>query len=295
MTFGRREDVKKDETIEMSKPNELRRLQLAQLYILKKVVDVCKSCQINYILHYGTLLGAIRHNGFIPWDDDIDIAMKRTDYDKFLQIAQSELGDDFFVQHYTTDSNYTRYIIKVRLNGTEHIEYEDQHIHMNHGIYLDIFPLDNVLKPNGIDLVLRKRIIKILRQLIATKKGINERDSKSKNLARLLLRPFIYLFPDRIFYSLIETTNKWSSKKGGKFWASFNGAYDIKKEVIHETSLNEISFAEFEGCEFRVPTDFDKVLSTLYGDYMMIPFVENRISHDIIKLDLGKYITIINT
>jgi lipopolysaccharide cholinephosphotransferase len=97
---------------------QLRALQLMELKMLSKVDDICRKHNIRYYIVAGTLLGAIRHGGFIPWDDDIDIAMYREDYTKFLEIAPDELGTEFFVQTWQSERNYFRYVARVRANGT---------------------------------------------------------------------------------------------------------------------------------------------------------------------------------
>ena len=273
----------------MSKENDIRSLQLVQLYILKKVAEVCDKHNIVYYLHYGTLLGAVRHKGFIPWDDDIDIAMKRDDYNRFLKVAQAEMGDEFFIQHYTTDKNYSRYIIKVRLNGTRHIEYSVEDISMNHGVYIDIFPLDKVPSEKGVGVVSRKMMLKNLHIIIATKKGSKERTSQLKVIARFLFNPILKVMGDGLFYWMIEKTYNATPEANKDIWASFASPYKIKKDIIAGKDLGEGEFVEFEGEKFRIPSNSDKILSTIYGDYMTLPPHENRVVHDIVNLDLGKY------
>ncbi len=279
----------------MNQVGSTRSLQLVQLFILRKVVEVCDKHNIEYFLHYGTLLGAVRHKGFIPWDDDIDIAMKRDDYNLFLQIAQSELGDEFFIQHYTTDSNYPRYIIKVRLVGTEHKEYSVEDISMNHGVYIDIFPLDKVPVSRGSSLIYRKKMLKMLHIFIATKKGSKERTSQLKTIARFLFNPVFQLFNDSFIYKQIEKIYSATSNKKGDYWASFASPYGIEKDVIAEADIGKGSYVDFEGEKFKIPSDYDIILSMLYGDYMTLPPKDKRIVHDIVGLDLGKYSGLIET
>lgn len=94
--------------------HKMTNVQHIELEILKKIDEVCKKHNINYWLDSGTLLGAVRHQGFIPWDDDIDIGMLREDYEKFLKVAQKDLGDDYFLQTRSTDKNYPLVFAKVR-------------------------------------------------------------------------------------------------------------------------------------------------------------------------------------
>ena len=120
----------------------LRRVQLTQLSIAKEIKRVCDKYGIEYILDSGTLLGAVRHRGFIPWDDDMDIAMTRENYDKFVSVAQTEFKDKYFLQTWETDKNCPFPFAKVRLNGTSYVENVCEHADIHKGIYVDVFPYD---------------------------------------------------------------------------------------------------------------------------------------------------------
>ena len=120
---------------------ELRRIQLLELDLLKKVKKICEKYGLVYYLVSGTLLGAVRHKGFIPWDDDIDIAMPYNDYCIFLTLAQKELGDKYFVQNFNTEDGFNRGFTKIRINNTTYVSTENIDSTIHQGIWIDIFPL----------------------------------------------------------------------------------------------------------------------------------------------------------
>lgn len=119
---------------------QLREVQLFDLQILKDVVRVCDNNNIKYMISSGTLLGAVRHGGFIPWDDDTDIYMPLSDYKKFLKIAQRELGEKYFVQNYKTDKNYSEMWTQIRANGTTSMPVKAYKFDIHYGMCMDIFP-----------------------------------------------------------------------------------------------------------------------------------------------------------
>ena len=116
--------------------DQIRKLQLAQLYIMKNIAAICDENNICYYLCGGTLLGAIRHSGFIPWDDDLDITMYRQDLKKLTKIVEEKYSDLFFVQNFQSDKNYARYIPKIRLNGTVQMEEDYAKSDIHQGIYI---------------------------------------------------------------------------------------------------------------------------------------------------------------
>ncbi len=128
-------------------PDVLRKIQLVQLEILLEFDRICKENNLPYQLFFGTLLGAIRHKGFIPRDDDVDVCMLRGDYNRFLQLCEDQLNKDYFLQTYKTDKEYIHSFARIRKNNTLALQRIYSKIAMHHGIFIDNFPLDNIL-PN---------------------------------------------------------------------------------------------------------------------------------------------------
>ncbi len=117
-------------------------IQKEELRILIEFDRICRKHNIKYSLSYGTLIGAIRHQGFIPWDDDIDVGMLREDYEVFLEKGQKLLQSDLFLQTCYTDPKYPQVYAKIRKNNTSFVETTVKNIQMHHGIYIDVFPFD---------------------------------------------------------------------------------------------------------------------------------------------------------
>lgn len=132
---------------EMTK-EELRRMQLIQLELLLEVDRICRKYHISYSVEGGTLLGAVRHGGFIPWDDDVDIAMVRSEYRKFCKVCKKELDQEkYFFQNHDTDPEYRWGYAKVLKNGTSFVRYGQEHMKMRRGVYVEIFLMDGI--PEG--------------------------------------------------------------------------------------------------------------------------------------------------
>ena len=122
-----------------------KKLQTAILMIAKEIVRLCDENNIPYFINGGTQLGAIRHKGFIPWDDDFDIGMRRADYEKFLKVCEEQLDHNkYFLQTEDTEKNYAFYFAKIQLKGTSIIEDFSKNVQIEHGIFVDIFPYDNI-------------------------------------------------------------------------------------------------------------------------------------------------------
>ncbi|MEA4950693.1 MAG: LicD family protein, partial [Petrimonas sp.] len=122
----------------------LRKLQQTQLEIFKIIDSICRKHRISYSLYGGTLLGAVRHHGFIPWDDDLDIAMTRANFNQFREAWIEEKIDGYFFQEYENDPGFTRTFSKVRKGGTVFLGHDEVGKNYHHGIFVDIFPFDKV-------------------------------------------------------------------------------------------------------------------------------------------------------
>lgn len=273
----------------------VRKLQLTQLYMMGEIADICEKNNIRYYLCGGTLLGAVRHQGFIPWDDDLDITMYRSDMNKLIRILQTSYCDKYFIQNCETDKNYTRYITKIRLNDTCQVEknYKEDGIHG--GIYIDIFPLDHVTKTDGIGLHVRGKLLRLLFAYKTTRCTKDWPTTKAKKVIIKILKPFTFLIPSSFVNKLFDWVCTASDKPGAKYTTSFASHYLWKKQLVDNDVYGEGIMLKFENTEFRVPSRYLDLLTQIFGEnYMELPPEEKRTSgHTLVKIDLGKYESVI--
>ncbi len=252
------------------------------LELLKQFINVCEKFGYKYWLIGGTLLGAVRHNGYIPWDDDVDVCMMREDYEAFAKHAQEELPEWCFLQTVDTDTEYLHNIMKIRNSNTTFIEKNYSHININHGMYIDIFPLDNYYT-SGI----KRKMFKMKRCVFDSyirSLYLSCPETKNSKMAEILLKP-IY----RTNAGIIKGRDKlFANVKHTGVLCNYSGAWG-EKEVFPEEWFRETVKMKFEGIEVNVPAEYDKILTKMYGDYMQLPPIEKRKSHhEIVAFDLEK-------
>lgn len=250
----------------------LKELQQVELDIFKSFVSVCETLGIRYYLIAGTLLGAVRHKGFIPWDDDIDVGIPREDYELFISKAQDLLPSHLFLQTYKTDRGYCQAFAKIRNTNTAFIEESVQNTPINHGIYIDIFPLDkcSVNVRYTLPFRLKERVYRLRGSCMA--KG--SKPPLMFRLIRLACAP-LSLNP----YKSMEKLDKhYQTMPSGDMLINFGGIYG-KREIMPAEWYGDGALIEFEGMLVSVPCEYDKVLTSLYGDYMTPPPVEKRVTH----------------
>lgn len=248
----------------MNKVNEKHREVLLEL--LKELDRVCKKHEIKYQLFCGSALGAVRHKGFIPWDDDLDVAMLRSEYQRFLEIAPSELGEQYFLQA-ELSPNWSMFFSKLRKNDTTFLEkYHPRYPH-HQGIYIDIFPIDNASN----NLFWRKVQFYCSKVVIAKslyRRGY-ETDSKGKKLFMNLCR----LLPLKPFHKIAKNEKCTDSNFVHTFVAC---TARYSKGVYQRKWIENTALMDFEGEKYPVSEYYDDLLSTLYGDYMRIPSEDER-------------------
>lgn len=242
--------------------------QAALNTILKEFDRVCHKLDIPYVLFAGTMLGAVRHSGFIPWDDDLDVLMLRKDYERFLAEADSELDrEKFFLQKEFSD-HWPMFFSKLRLNGTTCLEkYHARDAKIHHGVYMDIFPCDAAAGTS----VGRKLQYYASKVVIA--KSVDKRGYDTDSLTKKAIMAACRLLPNKPFLRLA----KKGAKDSGKVHTFLGGGRGFDKNVFDRAWFTDRTMAEFEGGEYPIPREFDAVLSMLYGDYMTLPPPEQRV------------------
>ena len=267
---------KRDEGIRYQEVTDIREIQQMELGIMEYIHETCQKIGVKYFLAYGSLIGAVRHKGFIPWDDDMDICMLREDYEKLQDYLIANPDERYEVMSYKNNLNYVYPFMKVQDNHTYLLE-EDVRIDSNMGIYVDIFPVDGYED----DSVFKDKMTRLIkkRQLSCyTFKGI----TNTKSLLNSLIRYISVI----IFY--FTNTNKYirgidelaQSRKVDDYELVDYLIYkDMNKPVWKREWLNQTITGVFEGKEFMIPKNYHEILTSDYGDYTQLPPVELRFSH----------------
>jgi lipopolysaccharide cholinephosphotransferase len=286
-----REDFSKmfpDTRLENQKLSELRQAQLIILRILKIVDYICNKHNIGYWLHGGTLLGAVRHGGFIPWDDDLDIAMTREDYNSFLSLAKEELPEDLFLQNLET----TKYA------GNTWTQIKDRKSFINiregsqfhQGLYLDIFPMDsyseNFFKRNFHERLLKTLYVYIYAINSPLKKPFLRKSYLAKNLMKITLKTVFFgcaVFNKQVVYKLNLKRRERiikSMEKNPKTNYGFGADTLNWKNIYKAEHIFPLKKIKFEDGEFSAPNNCEAYLTNSYGSsYMTPPPQHKRVAH----------------
>lgn len=257
-------------------------LQKVEFELLKKFVEICEKLNLTYFLVCGTALGSVKYHGFIPWDDDIDVALPREDYKIFCEKAQELLPEYYFVQTYFTDPKYPNFYCKLRDSRTTYIEKSVQNLNMNHGVYIDIFPLDGYPDDNeeANSLEKKKRLLKL--QLISAF-TINK-DQKFVTRIFLILERMIGLHKrSNVIAQKIETLiSKWSTEDS-ELWCN-HGNWQGKLEYAPCAQYGKGTWGTFEGLNVRIPEQYDEYLTQKYGDWRADIPEEKKVGHHFYKI-----------
>ncbi len=262
------------EKIKLSK-KYLRNLQLIELEMIVEVDRICRKNHIKYTLDGGTMLGAVRHKGFIPWDDDADIVFTRHEYAKFYRACKKDLDTErFFLQEYRTDPYYRWGYAKLRRIGTEFIRAGQEHMRYRTGVCIDLFPVDNVPDQYflrriyyGINYFIRKSLYAEL--------GMKAAGSAPLRMWYRLL----YLIPRDSLFKVRNVMAAFCNRKKTRLVTHTmypNPGPECKYGMPSE-SYDDYIEMEFEGMMFKVSADYDRFLRLSYGDYMEFPPVDKRV------------------
>lgn len=263
-------------------PQQLRKLQLAELEILIEFDRVCRKNGLKYCLACGTLLGAVRHKGFIPWDDDIDVWMMREEYEKFCRICERELDEKYFFQNWDTDPCFNSAYGKLRKKGTRYIRAGQERMKYKDGIYIDILPLDNM--PDHYWERWKMAVgAWVFRKLTYAQAGSMCEENPVRRMLFRLLAIVPLSFSKKTFEALIT---KYKTRE--TLFCKCLG--DIHFTPYWKEDFLELIEWEFEGHRFFIPKRYDAILKNDIGiDYMQLPPKEMRRPHaNASYIDFGK-------
>ena len=253
---------------------QLTKLKQVELEMLQEFIRVCKILNLKYYVIGGTLLGAVRHGGFIPWDDDIDVGMIREDYEIFVAKAQEYLPKKYFLQTGRTDPEWCMHFAKIRDTQTLFVEKTVENKKMNHGIFIDIFPLDHIKR--------KKRGWKIRALSYVEAKWYRRYPFKDK-IKRFALGCTVFSFSIKNAFNRKERI--FLRRKTGKYLINYSSAWG-DKEIFDKNYFRDIVELQFENLIVNAPIDYDKVLTDLYGDWRKLPPEDQRVAHHYIsKID----------
>ncbi len=251
---------------------------------LKLILDefdrICKALNIPYMLFAGSMLGAVRHQGFIPWDDDIDVIMMRSDYDRFLAEAATVMDSEKFFLQKEFSEHWPMFFSKLRLNNTTCIEKyypkdEDSHL----GIYIDIFPCDNAFKNDS------GRKLQFLASKIVIAKSLYKRGYVTDSITKKVFMAICRFLPAKPFINIV----KGGKKNSDCVHSFFAAARNYSKNVFPRDYMADTIQFKFEDKFYPVSSQYDKLLQIIYGDYMTLPSEDKRkTKQHVILIDTDK-------
>lgn len=268
---------------------EIQRIETEALSVLK---DVCDKLHISYFAIGGTALGAVRHNGFIPWDDDIDIGMTRENYFRFIKEAPSFLPSKYILQDPYSSQRTAYPYTKIRINGTSFVEYSNRNVDMHHGVYIDIFPFDEV--PDDDERNKKQyRIVQRLSRIIVWRQSpdmYSEPHSLKQHIQALCRRILFHLLRLIPYNYLVGRIDQEITRYNGTnqqamaclLFSRRNCEYGLK------STLFPLKEHQFENLTIPVPNDCDTYLTTHYGDWRKMPPREQRFGHKPYYINLYK-------
>ena len=258
--------------------DEKRDIQLASLDILRELDRICKANGLRYFITAGTLLGAVRHGGFIPWDDDIDVAMPRRDFNKLSKIAEKELRGGYFYQDTRSEPYYPFLFSKIRKDGEEVYEPVLADFNMHKGRYIDIFPLDKCPRTKLFAKIFFKQVEFVKIAMIAKKSPWYE-SGYTKKTARAALA-----VARRLPWFVLRFMRWWTLKFSTLFASkkrlcTVAGTHGYPKETYSAEWFSSAVELSFEGERYPAPSGYRELLSSMYGDYMKLPDEAERHGH----------------
>lgn len=264
---------------------DIKEVQNKLLLILIEFDRICRRHKIKYSLEGGTLLGAVKYKGFVPWDDDIDVIMERKEYERFLQICKKELHKDFFLSNNRTVRHFPLNYSKLHMNRTLYIQESTAHLKIPQGLFIDIFPLDHVYKPL---LRLQIALIGVLTsaRLVKLNRIYKKKEVFTSNIFKILIYQIVSILPLWWINFSIDSICRIFNILPGKY------AYEVcnsnrKFKPLNKRIYRDLIELEFMDSHFLASKHYKSFLRSRFGDIRRLPPKEKRLpSHKIIKCKL---------
>ena len=255
---------------------ELPNLQSIILDTMKDIHEFCVAHDIQYYCIAGTVLGAVRHGGFIPWDDEIDIAMTRENYERFKMLYAQKCSDKYFLQDYRSDKDFGLALMRVCIKGT-YLDWPAQnHLRNCKCAYIDIFPLDNVPVDETLQ-IKQANQMKFLNKVCHIKLyKVGQTKNDFNFIAKSLLHAVLKFVPIRILVQMKETVMTAYDNKDSECLCSMQSHYNYKKQTFKRSVYGTPTLIRFEDTQFFAPEQFESYLKQLYGNYMELPPIDKR-------------------
>ena len=250
-------------------------LQSKELELLKLFTEICDKLNLRYYLVCGSALGAVKYGGFIPWDDDIDVGLIRPDYERFLREAGEYLPDWAFLQNYKTDKAFPHIFTKLRDSRTTQIEEGLEHLPINHGMYIDILPLDGYP-----DSEKERKVLRYRKKFLSWKQVCALGDAKETKvkIRNKIFRLFGYhKKTDKTIAKIEKLISKYDVETS-QIWCN-HGNWQGEREYATREQYGEGAVMTFEGLRVIVPENYDAYLTQKYGDWRNDPPLDKQCSH----------------
>ncbi|WP_217596228.1 phosphorylcholine transferase LicD [Cohnella sp. GbtcB17] len=250
---------------------ELRQMQLIQVELLAEFDALCRKHGLRYIIASGTLLGAVRHGAFIPWDDDIDVEMLRSDYDKLCRIDKREFGANTFLQTYKTDKHYPWLYGKLRRTGTQAVRLGQEHMKMHSGVFIDIFPRDGVPN-NGALRAARGLVATVCRKILYSRAAYRSSTTFMGRLGWSVVR----FIPKQVAFGMAKILSVVFAEQRADRVGCIGYHGKAETNGFRKDWFTELVTLPFEGGMYFAPADWDGYLRYVYGEGYQTPPPPNR-------------------
>ncbi len=275
---------------------DIAKVQAVLLEMMNDFDSLCRKHGLTYFLVGGTALGAVRHKGFIPWDEDVDLAMPRKDYDRLTTLVLAEYSEKYWVQDIKTNERYDLPFLKIRKKGTRFVEvFEPDPAHA--GIFMDVYPLENIP-----DFALWRWLHGVLSMGLAfccSCVRMNQKkeryftyydDPKMHKIVKIksFIGGLLGFLSLRRWCLLTDKVTSCCKKENTKYVSFPSGRKHYFGEMCQRSSILPVRESDFAGRRFFLPAKPEEHLTVLYGDYQKIPLANEREQHTVLELKLGE-------